>query len=75
MLTCGKTYGCIADLLEERMIRALGEGRDQCAVFTQLSEAIAFQDSAKLDEWRARVAAWEGDDSKTNPYNIEKKRA
>ncbi|VDC02631.1 unnamed protein product [Peniophora sp. CBMAI 1063] len=69
--TCG-----IADLLCERMERALDNGAKQTAIFTELTEAIEAEDPSKVVDARAAIRTWEEDTVKKEgtrcPYSTEK---
>ncbi|VDB96562.1 unnamed protein product [Peniophora sp. CBMAI 1063] len=51
----------LADLLCERMVRALEEGRSQTGVFTQFTGALEAEDAARVTQARAALKVWEQD--------------
>ncbi|VDC02624.1 unnamed protein product [Peniophora sp. CBMAI 1063] len=69
--TCG-----LANLLCERMVRALSNGAEQTAIFTEFTAAIEADDPAKVAQARAAIRTWEQDPVKKErtpcPYYIEK---
>ncbi|VDC00595.1 unnamed protein product [Peniophora sp. CBMAI 1063] len=69
--TCG-----IADLLCERMDRALSEGAKQTAIFTEFTEALEAEEPTRVAKERAAIRTWEQDAIKKEgtscPYHIEK---
>lgn len=64
----------IADLLKDRMVRALREAKEQCAIHTQLTEAIRADDEDRLQDTTKRVVDWECDNSRPSPYLVPKER-
>ncbi|VDB87214.1 unnamed protein product [Peniophora sp. CBMAI 1063] len=71
MKVCG-----IGTALEERMWRALWEGRVQSAIFTEFTDALRSEDPEKVDECERNAIGWELEPKKfKNPYNIVRKTA
>ncbi|VDB95702.1 unnamed protein product [Peniophora sp. CBMAI 1063] len=66
----------IANLLCERMARALDDGARQTAIFTQFTEAIETDDPQRLADERAAIRTWDQDPEKKAgapcPYFVEK---
>ncbi|VDC00600.1 unnamed protein product [Peniophora sp. CBMAI 1063] len=69
-----KTRG-IADLLCERMERALDNGSKQTAIFTEFTGAIEAEDASKVAQARTAIRTWEQDSEKKEgtscPYYVE----
>ena len=55
------------------MERAVDEGREQTAIFTEFTAALEDEDPAVVAKWRKLVERWEADPKKNkNPYAIDK---
>ena len=56
------------------MWRAVTEGRQQCAIFTEFTAALEDEDAPRVAKTRKNVELWESDPKKhKNPYNLPKK--
>lgn len=56
------------------MWRAVKEGRQQCAIFTEFTAALEDEDADVLKAWKVKVEKWEAAPSKRkNPYDVKKK--
>lgn len=56
-------------------MRALKEGVEQCAIHTQLTEAIRAEDGERLAKKEKEALDWERDNTRRSPYHIIKERA
>ena len=55
------------------MERAVDEGREQTAIFTEFTNALEDEEPEAVAKWRKLVERWEADSKKNkNPYAIEK---
>ncbi|KZV65957.1 hypothetical protein PENSPDRAFT_563397, partial [Peniophora sp. CONT] len=53
----------VGKALAERMERAVAEGREQAAIFTEFTEALEDEDRSITEKWRRLVKAWEATSS------------